>query len=180
MAKLLSSAGRTRPGTGRPAHLLSPDARVGRRRPAGLRTGHRDRGTASRPDATLGQAARLMARSRVRRLPVVGPGGALEGIVSRSDLLKVFLRDDDDIAAEVRREVVVRLFGTGMAPVGVDVHDGVVRLTGRVDDPAFVPLAMLLARSVPGVVDVHCALAGRRRRPHPGPDPPDPPHTFCA
>ncbi|MEU2338474.1 CBS domain-containing protein [Streptomyces sp. NPDC006654] len=115
------------------------------------------------PGASLAHAARLMARRGVKRLPVVGHDGALVGIVSRSDLLKVFLRDDEDIAAEVRRQVVGHLFGTFPAPVAVEVCDGVVTLTGRVEDTVLVPLATLLARSVPGVVDVHCALTGRRR-----------------
>ncbi|MFF7356993.1 BON domain-containing protein [Streptomyces filipinensis] len=95
------------------------------------------------PDAILAHAARAMARSRVKRLPVV-----------------------------------VRLCGTSLAPVGVEVHDGVVTFTGCVDDGAFVPLATLLARAVPGVVDVHCTLTGRRR--HPDPDLADPHHTSSA
>lgn len=132
------------------------------------------------PDASLAHAARVMARHGVKRLPVVGRDGALEGIVSRSDLLKVFLRDDRDIAEDVRREVVTRLFGTeatrdtpavapvvpeaardtpsAPAPVRAEVRDGVVTLTGSVPDPALVPLAVLLARAVPGVVDVRDAL----------------------
>ncbi len=59
-----------------------------------------------RPDATLAQAARTMARAKVKRLPVVDAVGLLEGVVSRGDLLKIFLRTDDEIAEEVRREVV--------------------------------------------------------------------------
>ncbi|MFE2098577.1 MULTISPECIES: CBS domain-containing protein [unclassified Streptomyces] len=110
------------------------------------------------PDATLAHAARVMARSRVKRLPVTDDAGALMGIVSRSDLLTVFLRNDEDIAEDVGREVVTRLFGTRSAPVRVEVHDGVVTLTGRVQDTVLVPIATLLARSVPGVVDVRCAL----------------------
>ncbi|MEU6577559.1 CBS domain-containing protein [Streptomyces sp. NPDC046805] len=129
------------------------------------------------PGATLAHAARLMARSGVKRLPVVGHDGVLKGIVSRSDLLKVFLREDEDIAEDVRREVVVRLFGTAPAPVGVEVRDGVVTLAGRVDDTALVPLATLLARAVPGVVDVHCVLMGRRRHPNLDPDLPEPKRT---
>lgn len=63
-----------------------------------------------RADATLPQAARLMAEHRVKRLPVVDEQGILKDIVSRSDLLKVFLRTDEDLAAEVRRDVVDRFF----------------------------------------------------------------------
>ena len=45
--------------------------------------------------ATLAEATRIMARRRVKRLPVVDEVGMLEGVVSRSDLLKVFLRPDE-------------------------------------------------------------------------------------
>jgi CBS-domain-containing membrane protein len=125
-------------------------------------------------DATLAHAARVMARNRVKRLPVVDPDGALKGIVSRSDLLKVFLRDDADIAEEVQREIVLRLFGTHAEAVRIEVHDGVVTLGGRVHDTALVPLAALLARAVEGVVDVQCVLTGPPRHPDLDPDLPDP------
>ncbi|MES4889680.1 CBS domain-containing protein [Streptomyces sp. NPDC096012] len=125
------------------------------------------------PEASLAHAARIMARNRVKRLPVVGRDGTLKGIVSRSDLLKVFLRDDKDIAEEVRREVVVRLFGTHPRAIRVEVHDGVVTLAGRVHTTALIPLAARLARSVAGVVDVHCELAGPPRHPDLDPDLPD-------
>ncbi|MEU5536180.1 CBS domain-containing protein [Streptomyces sp. NPDC020362] len=126
------------------------------------------------PRATLAHAARLMARTKVKRLPVVDHDGALKGIVSRSDLLKVFLRTDEDIAEEVRREVVLRVFGTHAQAVCIEVRDGVVTLRGRVRDTALVPLATLLARAVEGVVDVQCVLSGAPRRPDLDPDLPDP------
>ncbi|MCH0565731.1 MULTISPECIES: CBS domain-containing protein [unclassified Streptomyces] len=122
------------------------------------------------PDATLARAARLMAHRGVKRLPVVDDGGVLKGIVSRSDLLRVFLRSDEDIAEEIRREVVVGRFPEQVDAVRVDVHEGVVTLTGRVSDTSVVPLAVWLVRSVEGVVDVHCALAGPRHRPALEPD----------
>ncbi|MDQ0989166.1 CBS domain-containing protein [Streptomyces sp. V3I7] len=130
------------------------------------------------PGATVAQAARVMARSGVKRLPVVGPDGELEGIVSRSDLLKVFLRDDADIAEEVRREVVERLFADTPAQIEVDVRDGVVTLSGRVRDTDVVPVATRMTRSVEGVVDVDCALLGPPRVPDLDPDlPEEPAHT---
>lgn len=108
----------------------------------------------TRPDATLAQAARTLARARVKRLPVVNERGVLEGIVSRADLLKVFLRDDEDIAEEVRREVVAYLFPAPASAVRVRVHDGVVQLAGRVRDTSLIPVAARLVRAVEGVVDV--------------------------
>ncbi|MFD0432677.1 CBS domain-containing protein [Streptomyces chartreusis] len=105
-------------------------------------------------DSTLAQAARTMARARVKRLPVVDADGRLEGVVSRVDLLKVFLRDDEEIAEEVRREVVAYLFPMPGSAVRVDVLDGVVRLGGRIRDTSLVPVAARLIRAVEGVVDV--------------------------
>ncbi|MFK4145366.1 CBS domain-containing protein [Streptomyces sp. NPDC004065] len=123
-----------------------------------------------RADATLARAARLMARHGVKRLPVVDDDGVLTGIVSRSDLLKVFLRDDEDIAEEIRREVVAGRFPVPLDSMRVTVREGVVTLTGQVPDTTLVPLAVRLARSVEGVVDVRCALSGPRRRPLQEPD----------
>ncbi|MFF4255143.1 CBS domain-containing protein [Streptomyces sp. NPDC001663] len=114
-------------------------------------------------DATLAQAARTMARAQVKRLPVVDESGRLEGIVSRADLLKVFLRDDEEIAEEVRREVVSYLFPTPASAVLVEVRDGVVTLGGRVRDTSLVPVAARLVRAVEGVVDVRFALDGPDR-----------------
>jgi CBS domain-containing protein len=107
---------------------------------------------------TLAQAARTMARARVKRLPVVDAGGVLEGVVSRADLLKVFLRTDEEIAEEVRREVVAYLFPSPDSAVRVDVRDGVVRLGGRVRDTSLVPVAARLVRAVEGVVSVDFEL----------------------
>ncbi|GAA3031049.1 hypothetical protein GCM10020000_04880 [Streptomyces olivoverticillatus] len=61
-------------------------------------------------DATVAEAARIMARKGVKRLPVVDAEGMLAGVVSRADLLKVYLRSDEDIAQEVRDKVIARLF----------------------------------------------------------------------
>ncbi|MER5915644.1 CBS domain-containing protein [Streptomyces sp. NPDC001982] len=123
--------------------------------------------------ATLAQAARLMAVHQVKRLPVVDGHGVLKGMVSRSDLLKVFLREDEDIAEEVRREVVARLFVLPDERVETAVHDGVVTLTGRIHDTSLAPVAARLTRTVEGVVDVDCALTGPPRRPDLDPDLPD-------
>ncbi|MFE9774573.1 CBS domain-containing protein [Streptomyces sp. NPDC005931] len=112
-----------------------------------------------RADVTLAEAARLMSRSRVKRLPVVDEDGILEGIVSRADLLRVFLRDDEEIAEEVRREVVAHLFPAPGSAVRVEVDEGVVRLVGQVRDTSLIPAAARLIRAVEGVVDVEFAPA---------------------
>ncbi|MEU6944427.1 CBS domain-containing protein [Streptomyces sp. NPDC046316] len=115
------------------------------------------------PEASLPQAARLMAAHGVKRLPVVDASGTIQGIVSRSDLLKVFLRSDEDLADEVRRDVIEHLFPLSRHQVDVRVAAGVVTLSGEVRDGALVPLAARLARAVEGVVDVRCELTAQDR-----------------
>ncbi|MFX4292957.1 CBS domain-containing protein [Streptomyces bohaiensis] len=107
----------------------------------------------ARETDTLRQAARTMAMHRVKRLPVVGDSGAVTGVVSRSDLLTVFLRSDEELAAEVRAQVLGPLAASA-AGVAVTVADGIVMFRGRFSDSGLVPLAARLARSVEGVVDV--------------------------
>ncbi|GAB7035480.1 CBS domain-containing protein [Streptomyces sp. NPDC021749] len=116
---------------------------------------------------TVAQAARTMARKSVKRLPVVDATGMLQGIVSRSDLLKVFLRSDEDLAAEVRAEIVGRLFPGTPDEVAVSVTDGVVTLRGPVPDRALMAVAARLVRAVEGVVDVTFELTGPAQVPTP-------------
>ncbi|MFD5625225.1 CBS domain-containing protein [Streptomyces sp. NPDC127072] len=116
-------------------------------------------------NVTLAQAARTMARAKVKRLPVVDDTGRLAGIVSRGDLLKVLLRDDEEVAEEVRREVVSYLFPASFSLVRVQVEEGIVTLAGRVRDTSLVPVAARLVRAVEGVVGVECELTGPARRP---------------
>ncbi|MER7467248.1 CBS domain-containing protein [Streptomyces sp. NPDC097981] len=110
------------------------------------------------PDATIAEAARIMARKGVKRLPVVNSIGMLEGVVSRSDLLKVFLRPDEELEEEIRHAVLGEL----APPVRIEVAvaDGVVTLRGQLQDHALVPLLTRAARAVEGVVDVRMELSG--------------------
>lgn len=110
-------------------------------------------------DAPLGEAARIMARRHVKRLPVVDGVGLLQGIVSRGDLLKVFLRPDEEIAGEIRSSVLGRLPSTGS--LTVEVSDGVVTLGGSLPDRTLVPVAARALRAVEGVVDVQLDLTQR-------------------
>ncbi|MFE1172874.1 CBS domain-containing protein [Streptomyces sp. NPDC058773] len=118
---------------------------------------------------TLAQAARTMAFKSVKRLPVVDGTGLLAGIVSRADLLKVFLRPDEELAAEVRTEILGRLCAGSADAPAVRVTDGVVTLGGTLRDPSLRPVLARLVQAVEGVVAVRFeaegpALAGQRRR----------------
>ena len=110
------------------------------------------------PDATIPSAARLMNTHHVRRLPVVDSDGKLVGIVTRRDLLSIFLRPDADIVHDVR-QVLEELPLTNPADVTVTVHHGVVTLTGAIESASqryhdLIPVALRLAWDVDGVVDV--------------------------
>ncbi|MGW2209697.1 CBS domain-containing protein [Streptomyces sp. NPDC001781] len=116
-----------------------------------------------RPDDTLARAARLMAVHHVKRLPVVGAGDGLRGIVSRGDLLRVFLRSDEEIEEEARRTVVSYLFPQHAHAIHVSVRDGVVRLRGPVHDTSLIWVAERLLNGLEGVVGVECRLRGEDR-----------------
>ncbi|MDC0765361.1 CBS domain-containing protein [Streptomyces sp. HD] len=118
-------------------------------------------------DVTLARAARIMAVKHLKRLPVVDDEDRLQGIVSRADLLKVFLRSDEDIAEEVRRTVVSYLFPALTHTIHVSVHDGIVALRGQVHDTSLAWVAERLVRSVEGVVGVETRLGGEDIDPDP-------------
>lgn len=106
------------------------------------------------PDTTLTTAAKLMDEENVKRLPVVDPLGRLAGIVSRSDLLRVYLRPDHEIERDVVQDVLSRTLLVEPGRVTVEVHEGKVVLTGRTDRYSTAQLAVRLSQAVPGVVEV--------------------------
>ena len=110
------------------------------------------------PDATIPAAARLMNTHHVRRLPVVDEDGKLVGIVSRRDLLSVFLRPDTDIIHDIR-QILDEIPLSDPQQVIVTVNHGVVTLAGTMrlepgDRQDLIPLALRLVWDIDGVVDV--------------------------
>ena len=104
--------------------------------------------------ASLADAARLMQERNVRRLIVVDERGKIAGIVSRSDLLQIFLRTDE----ELREDVVARLIPSILWPtpenLGVEVTWNVVTLTGEVDRKSDAEILFRMTRQLDGVVGV--------------------------
>ncbi|GLZ36678.1 CBS domain-containing protein [Actinokineospora sp. NBRC 105648] len=109
------------------------------------------------PEATFAHAARLMTDHRVKRLPVIDTHGKLVGVLSRSDILRGFLRGDDEIAREVASEVFFRVLGISAVGVEIQVAHGVVALSGQVERRSWLPVVDALTRRVEGV-DVHHGL----------------------
>ncbi|MEU4211769.1 CBS domain-containing protein [Streptomyces sp. NPDC026206] len=113
----------------------------------------------ARPEWSVVEAARAMEEHRVKRLPVVDGTGRLVGLVSRGDLLRVFLRTDRAIREEIIEDVLVRTLREPPSAVGVEVNNGQVRLSGSVRRRSLVPVLVQLCQSVDGVVSVGHHLA---------------------
>jgi CBS domain-containing protein len=95
-------------------------------------------------------AARLMLEKRVKSIPIVS-GTHVVGIVARRDILTMLARSDGDIRRDVEALLDDEILMLGRFTI--DVADGVVTLTGSTD-VAGRRLAEVLARSVPGVLEV--------------------------
>jgi CBS-domain-containing membrane protein len=103
---------------------------------------------------SVAHAARLMDTERIKRLPVVGADGRLIGIVSRGDILRLYLRADEEIRREVTEEVLHRTLWIDPEHLTVAVDQGVVILAGTLDRRSAIPIVLRLVQTVAGVVDV--------------------------
>ncbi|WIY00414.1 CBS domain-containing protein [Amycolatopsis mongoliensis] len=146
-----------------PHGLLKPGARQAKRKAGAAFTA--DLMTAPavtvRADDDVTVAAKLLEQHHFHRLPVVDEEGKLVGVVSRSDLLRVFLRTDQEIRDEVRDEVLLREMALDPASLYVAVHNGIVTLNGTVERTSMIPVITALIRRVDGVVEVRQTLKGQ-------------------
>lgn len=113
------------------------------------------------PDASIGEAARVMTARSVKRLPVVDLEGELVGIISRADVVNAFTKPDDVIEDEVREDVVRRLLFLDPDTLEVTVEDGVVTLGGELENRTEAQLLEELTRRIAGVVRVDSHLTYR-------------------
>jgi osmotically-inducible protein OsmY len=90
---------------------------------------------------------------------VVDDRDRLVGIVSRGDLLRVFLRRDDEIEREVTEMVLGRPYVAGRVEVAARVDGGVVRLEGHARTRRDLETLVELVGEVDGVVAVESRVA---------------------
>jgi CBS domain-containing protein len=102
----------------------------------------------------ISEAAALMTARRVNRLPVVDDG-RLVGIVSRADLVRAYVRSDDELARTIREDVLLRILWLDPAPFTVIVTDGVASISGRVERRSTAEMIERSIGMVPGIVGVH-------------------------
>lgn len=112
-------------------------------------------------DTSLSRAARLMQERNVRRLVVVDGRGRIAGIVSRSDLLQVFLRTDEELREEIAGKLIPALLVSAWDKVGVHVRSNVATLSGEVDRKSDVEILTRMTRELDGVVGVVNQLSYR-------------------
>jgi len=113
------------------------------------------------PHSSVAEAARRMSDLGIKRLPVVRDG-ELVGIVSRTDLVRAFVRSDEEIAREIRDDLLRRTLWLEVPEaVQVSVERGAVRLSGRVETASDAVLLERLVARVPGVISVDADLGWR-------------------
>ncbi|MFD8725891.1 CBS domain-containing protein [Streptomyces sp. NPDC059629] len=121
-------------------------------------------------DDTIVVAARTMALHHVERLPVLDEEWRLVGIVTRRDLLQVFLRPDAEIHSQVVEEVLERALWLEPRSIDVSVTEGVVTLAGQMDRKTDTEIAVSMTRQIDGVVAVVDKLTFRLDDSHVRPD----------
>ena len=99
------------------------------------------------PGDDLSEAVELMTTTMVKSLPVVDQGRVV-GMLSRSDVVHLMARSDE----QIHEEIVDLLAGAGLC-CHVEVRDGSVSVL-RLDDPRSARAARAIASAVPGVVSV--------------------------
>lgn len=109
------------------------------------------------PEASLWEAASLMHRRGVKRLPVVDPHGYVVGVLTRSDLVRAMARSDEDMTESVRNAVGV-LGSENLPALQVETRDGVVSLEGVAVSKSIKDLTIHIAAQVAGVLEINDRL----------------------
>lgn len=110
-------------------------------------------------DVDHAEAARVMRREEIKRVPIVDSDGNLVGIVSRSDILRAFVRPDSEILDEIRDRVMLEVLWIDPDLVDLTSVDGNVTLEGEVETKSDAILLEDLVRRLDGVASVSSKLS---------------------
>jgi len=117
----------------------------------------------SSPAVTIGsgrpirEAAALMTERGVNRLPVVDDEH-LVGIVTRADLVRAYLRSDEELARAIRNDVILKILWLDPSQFTVDVTDGVASISGRVERRSTAEMIEETVSFVPGLIGVRASV----------------------
>ena len=109
-------------------------------------------------DATLAEAARLLAANSIKRLPIVDADGVVLGVLSRADIVAAFARPDEIIEDEIREDVARRVLFVDPDSLSISVVDGIVALGGELPTKTDARILEELTRRLEGVVSVDSSL----------------------
>lgn len=103
---------------------------------------------------SVARAARFMVDHGVKRLPVVDESGRLAGVISRADVMTVFVRPDDAIAGEVSDLLSKGVLPIAPGDVNVTVDAGIITLAGSVNARVDAQVLEDIASHMDGVLGV--------------------------
>jgi CBS domain-containing protein len=109
------------------------------------------------PSKSIQDAATLMTERRINRLPVV-EGGCLVGIVTRADLVRAYLRSDEELAKTIREDILLRILWLDPAAFVVQVSNGEATVTGTVERRSTAAIVEETIKLVPGIVAANVDL----------------------
>jgi CBS domain-containing protein len=115
--------------------------------------------TTVRPEFPIALAAREMHTRGFKRMPVVDESGKVIGIVSRGDLLKVFLRTDRELREEVRSILESAASRHGGHGLKARVSGGVVQLQGTFDAKSRMLATARAVGAIDGVVGLKSEMS---------------------
>lgn len=110
-----------------------------------------------RPTQHTSDVARLMVDYTINRVPVVA-GGRLVGIVSRADLVRAFIRSDEEIEREIREDVLLEIMLLGPEDIDLSVENGRVVMSGHLTTREDAEILERCVRRIPGVLEVEADL----------------------
>lgn len=109
-------------------------------------------------DRPVAEAASTMLERGINRLPVVDSQGQLVGLVTRTDLVRAFVRTDAEITRELREDTLLNDLWLDPDRFELSVDHGEVFIKGQVDAEHDAELLRRWASQVPGVVSVSTEL----------------------
>lgn len=106
------------------------------------------------PGASVSEAARILHHDHAHALLVIDQADRLIGIVTRADVLKVFLRPDAELETAIEREIAQLRRAFPDDKVTATVRDGLAVIEGETWVRSACERIAAHAASVPGIVGV--------------------------
>lgn len=104
------------------------------------------------------EAAAVMTGQHVNRLPVTDADDRLVGIVTRADLVRAYVRTDEELVRTIRQDVLLRVLWIDPDGFEVAVVNGEATVTGFVERRSTAEIIEETIRMIPGIVTVRATV----------------------